>query len=149
MCRAAAVAPPTRYVLAMPPDLSITLDALGARLPDVFAVYVFGSAVQGGTHAASDLDLAVVMPHPLDAVERFDVQEAVAAAIGRDVDLVDLGSASTVMQMQVVSTGRVVLERDAGARAAFETVVYASYALLNEERAGILADVAARGRVYG
>ncbi|MCC5862855.1 MAG: hypothetical protein JJT93_13220 [Gammaproteobacteria bacterium] len=32
---------------------------------------------------------------------------------------------------------------------AFETFVYADYARLNEERAGILQDVLARGRVHG
>ena len=133
----------------MPEALSRALDVVRQRVPGVVAVYVFGSAARGDTHAESDLDLALLAARPLGAVERFDVQEVVAVEVGRDVDLVDLRSASTVMQMQIVSTGRVAVDRDAGARAAFETFVYSSYALLNEERAGVLEAIAERGRVYG
>lgn len=131
-----------------PPDLAPLLDTLADALPGVEAVYAFGSAAHGEATPESDLDLAVLTDQPLDPVVRFDLQERLAARAGRDVDLVDLRAASTVMQAQVVSTGRVVLDRDPAARAHFETVVYAAYALLNEERAGILADIAARGRVH-
>ena len=113
------------------------------------AAYLFGSAARGEDGPESDLDLAFLAERPVHSVERFNVQEAVAARVGRDVDLVDLPAASTVMQAQVVSTGRVVLEADPAERARFETVVYSSYAILNEERAGILADFAARGTVCG
>lgn len=129
--------------------LDPTLDLLGRLVPDVAAVYLFGSHAAGVATPASDLDLAVLAARPLGAVERFDVQERLAALAGCDIDLVDLRSASTVMQARVVSTGRVVRDADPGERARFETFAYSSYALLNEERAGILADIAARGTVYG
>lgn len=80
---------------------------------------------------------------------RFLLREDLALALGRNVDLVDLRAASTVLRAQAVSTGRVVLDAEPAARAAFEVFVYSSYALLNEERAGILDDIAARARVYG
>ena len=131
------------------PDLAPLLDILRRDVPGVVAVYLFGSRASGTATPESDVDLAMLAGRPLGSVERFDVQERLAAAVRRDVDLVDLRSASTVMQSQVVSTGRVVLDVDPTARAHFETVVYSAYALLNEERAGILADVAARGSVYG
>lgn len=129
--------------------LDAALDVLQRRVTGIAAVYLFGSAAAGVETPDSDLDLAVLANRPLAPLERFDVQEAVAAAIGRDVDLVDLRGASTVMQAQVVSTGRVVLDADPGTRARFETVAYSAYALLNEERAGILEDIATRGTVYG
>jgi hypothetical protein len=66
----------------------------------------------------------------------------------RDVDLIDLRQASTVMRMQVVSTGESLFSADDPKREQFETMVYASYARLNEERRGILDDIRARGRVY-
>jgi predicted nucleotidyltransferase len=132
----------------MPDALARALAVLQRRLPGAPTVYAFGSAVRGEEHAESDLDLAVLAAHPLAPAERFALQEAAAAAAGRDVDLVDLRAASTVMQAQVVSTGRVVLDPDPTAWAFWETMVYSAYALLNEERAGILADIAARGTVY-
>lgn len=96
----------------------------------------------------SDLDVAVLAARPLGSVERFDVQERLAVLAGCDVDLVDLRAASTVMQARVVSTGRVVVDADPGERARFETVAYSAYAMLNEERAGILAGIAACGTVH-
>lgn len=130
------------------PPVVEALGVLTERVPGLVCVVLFGSSATGTAGPESDLDLAVLAARPLGPLERFDVQEAVAARVGRDVDLVDLRAASTVMQAQIVSTGRVVLDTDPDERARFETVVYSSYAMLNEERAGILADVAARGTVY-
>jgi hypothetical protein len=65
------------------------------------------------------------------------------------VDLVDLGAASTVMRAQVIGSGCVVADVDPVARQHFEVQALSAYALLNEERAGILADIRQRGRVYG
>ena len=128
-----------------PPSLRPLLD----RLPDVQAVYAFGSRAEGTGHAGSDLDLAVLTDRPLDAVERFEAQEALAAALGLDVDLVDLRSASTVMRAEVLRTARVLYDADPTARAFWETAALSAYALLNEERRGILDDVRQRGRVHG
>ena len=124
------------------------LALLRPALPGLQAVYVFGSRADGTATAESDLDLAVLAPRPLDPVARWRLQEDVAAALGRDVDLVDLRSATTVMQAQVLG-GRVAWEGDRAARQSFEVVVCSAYASLNEERAGILDDVRQRGRVYG
>ena len=126
----------------------LDLGPLLARVPDAQAVYVFGSRADGTARAASDLDLAVLAPAPLDALARWEAQEALAAALGVDVDLVDLRSASTVMRAEVLRSGRVVLDADPTARAFWETWTMSAYALLNEERQGILDDVRQRGRVH-
>ena len=60
------------------------------------------------------------------------------------MDLVDLLSASTVMRAEVLRSGRVVWDADPTARAFWETWTMSAYALLNEERAGILEDVHAK-----
>lgn len=124
------------------------LDVLRASVSNLVAVYLFGSAETGHTHAASDLDLAVLASSKMDPMARWELQGDLAARAGRSVDLVDLRSASTVMQMQVVSTGRLLLATDQGAVDRFEMYVYADYCRLNEERRAILDDVKRRGRVY-
>ena len=124
------------------------LDLLRTSVSDLVAVYLFGSADTGDAHAASDLDLAVLASSRLDPMARWELQGGLAARAGRSVDLVDLRSASTVMQMQVVSTGRLLLSTDQGAVDRFEMYVYADYCRLNEERRAILDDVKRRGRVY-
>jgi hypothetical protein len=90
----------------------------------------------------------VLAARPLDPVERFDVQETLAAHLGLDVDLVDPRSASTVMRAEVLRTGHVLHDGDPGPRAAWETWTLSAYALLNEERRGILDDIRQRGRVH-
>jgi uncharacterized protein len=72
-----------------------------------------------------------------------------AVQLHRDVDIVDLRSASTVMRMQVISTGECLASPDEAARREFEMYTYSDYARLNEERREILKRVSASGLVYG
>ncbi|CUS38498.1 hypothetical protein [Candidatus Nitrospira nitrificans] len=64
------------------------------------------------------------------------------------MDLLDLRSASTVMRMQVISTGECLAAPNEAARREFEMYVYSDYARLNEERREILNHVRTRGSVY-
>lgn len=112
------------------------------------AIYRFGSQAQGTVHAESDVDLAVLASDPLKPGLLAELQQDLAVILNRDVDLIDLRATSTVMQMQVLSTGECLFCRDVQSRDVFEMIAYASYARLNEERAGILDDVRTRGSVY-
>ena len=125
------------------------LEAIQDAVPDLIAVYQFGSTVQGGEHAEGDLDLALLARSALPNLDRWTLQEDLAAELSRGVDLVDLRSATTVMQAQVLDTGRVLAETDRTVRQQFEMRVCSAYAMLNEERAGILEHVQARGHIYG
>jgi predicted nucleotidyltransferase len=125
------------------------LKLLADAVPDLCAVYLFGSRARGDSHRASDHDLAFLAARPLDALARWELQERVAAALGTDVDLVDLRRASAVLRARVVTEGEVVMEPRPTARSWFEMVALADYARLNEERAGILEDVRRTGRVHG
>jgi predicted nucleotidyltransferase len=118
-------------------------------MPTAGAIYRFGSSLEGLHRPDSDLDLAVLAERPLDAWGRFTLQERVAAAVRRQVDLVDLRSATTVMASQIVTTGVLLYDVDPAARGRFEDYVYSAYARLNEERREILQRIAAEGTVYG
>lgn len=118
-------------------------------LPAVVAIYRFGSSVGGVQSSESDVDLAVLPEAPLNVSARFDLQERLAQALRRTVDLVDLRSASPVMAIQVIAKGVLLYDGDAGVRGRFEDRVYGAYARLNEERRGILDRIAAEGTVYG
>jgi predicted nucleotidyltransferase len=112
------------------------------------AVYLFGSHAQGVAGPDSDLDLAVLVAAPIDAVALWDVAERLAAHLDCDVDLLDLRSASTVMQYQIVTTGRLLWARDAQA-ALYESFILSEKTALDSARAGLLADIAREGTVYG
>lgn len=120
-----------------------------AEIRDLVAVYLFGSLADGSERPGSDVDLAFLAPRQVEPARRFDLQERLASALQRNVDLVDLASATTVMRMQVVSRGKVLAEFDPVERERFEDFVYSSFARLNEERKGILDRVAREGTVHG
>lgn len=127
----------------------LAVSLLCEAVPGVQAIYRFGSSVTGSTRPDSDIDLAVLVDRALDPRNRFDLQERLAARLGRSVDLVDLRRASTVLASQVITTGQLLYEGDGTSRGAFEDYVYGAYARLNEERRAILDRVADEGTVYG
>ena len=127
----------------------VAVAAIRLAVPELVAVYRFGSSVSGERSPGSDVDLAVLATTPIDPMLRFDLQEQLASALHQSVDLVDLRAASPVMAILVIGKGRVLLDNDASARGRFEDLTYGVYARLNEERRGILQRVAAEGTVYG
>ena len=132
-----------------PPEDERLVMILREALPDLLAIYRFGSTATGTEVRESDLDLAVLPAAPLDPIHRWDLQEKLAVSLHVPVDLVDMQSASTVMRMQVLQSSILLFEGDRAAREGFETVVYSSYARLNEERREILDQVRQAGSVYG
>jgi predicted nucleotidyltransferase len=102
------------------------------------AVYLFGSAATARVHPGSDIDLAFLPDSPCDPVEVFETANRLAAMPGRDVDLVDLNRASTVMRKEVVVAGVLVHEFNPPRRMQFEMLALSDYARLNEERAPVL-----------
>jgi uncharacterized protein len=117
-------------------------------IPDLIALYRFGSQAKGTARPDSDVDLAVLSRVALSELRRFELAQELATQLHRDVDLVDLRSASTVMRMQVISTGECLFTISDRLQGEFEDLVYSAYARLNEERREILNDVRARGSVY-
>ena len=118
-------------------------------IPDVWAIYAFGSRAGGSHRTGSDLDLALLGATRLTTEDRWALQEALARRLKNDVDLVDLRAVPTVMQKQVVATGKTVFCQDDPKRRAFEGQVLAGYARLNEERREVLRRVSVEGRVHG
>lgn len=125
------------------------ISAIRDTWPEVSAIYLFGSSARGTARPDSDLDLAVLAAQRLDATARWDLQERLADLAGRPVDLVDLRAASTVMRVQVIDGAAVLFDADPSAREAFEAIALSAYARLQEERRGILEDIARTGHVYG
>ena len=121
---------------------------LAARIPDLLAVYAFGSRITGAARADSDLDLAVLVAGYADAVVLFDLAGELADVAGCAVDLLDLRAASTVMQYQIIVTGQRWWRKDIQADL-FEAAVLSEKTELDAARAGVLADIQQRGTVYG
>lgn len=127
------------------PDL---VAALRAALPGVLAVYHFGSSRDGTAGPESDIDLALLAGAPLDVVELWELAQRLASEVGRDVDLIDLRRASTVLRHEILTTGERVWCADPVACDRWETAMLSMYLRFNEERAEIMAAIRERGTVF-
>ncbi len=129
-------------------SLQIIVDLLVAQA-EAYAVILFGSYGTGHVHSDSDIDIAFLGDKKLDSYEVFMLAQALACRVGKDVDLIDLQAASTVMGAQIISSGKILYCSDHGRRAEFFMRAFKEYALLNEEREGVLRAIERRGSVYG
>lgn len=133
----------------MSASLSALFDMLEAAVPDLAAMYAFGSVADGNLRPDSDIDLAILPRRALDPAHLAAARETLALAASRDVDLVDLSRASTILQMEVLRANGPARYRDPLAAGLFETRVMRDYQDLKEKRAALEADIGARGAVYG
>ena len=118
------------------------------RVPNLLALYAFGSRSQGTAGPTSDLDLALLVAGYAEPLALWALAGDLADLASCPVDLLDLRAASTVMQYQVITTGQRWWQRDAQA-ALFEAAVLSEKTALDTARAGLLADIQTRGTVHG
>ena len=124
------------------------VSALRLRLPGLLAVYLFGSRATGQAGGDSDLDLAVLVEGKLEPLATWELAQSLAGLVGCDVDLIDLRSASTVLQYQVITTGVRLWNKDVQAPL-YECAILSQKTDLDTARAGLLEDIEREGRVYG
>ena len=104
-------------------------------------IYAFGSFGTPRQHPASDIDLAVLPKTALHPMQCFELAGELSESLGRDVDLIDLKTASTVMAKEVIRTGILLHGKDDPALDQFEMQTLSDYARLNEERHAVLITV--------
>ncbi len=119
-----------------------------ARVPNLLAIYAFGSRVQNTSGPDSDLDLAVLVAGYAEPLALWALAGDLVDVAGCTVDLLDLRAASTVMQYQIVTTGRRWWARDAQA-ALFEAAILSEKTALDTARAALLDDIQRTGSIYG
>lgn len=102
------------------------LRALGRKRPEIVTIYLFGSRATGHAGPLSDVDVAVLTDSAQaaalkDPTRRVALVSDVMHACRRsDVDVVLLDEATPFLAYEIVSSGRLVYERDHQARVAFE-----------------------------
>ena len=124
------------------------VQTLQVSVPNILAIYAFGSRVQGTAGPESDLDLAVLVAGYAEPVALWKLSGELADLAGCTVDLLDLRAASTVMQYQILISGERWWAKDAQA-ALFEAAMLSEKTALDTARAGLLNDIQKEGKVYG
>jgi len=129
-------------------DSASLIDAIQKNIPDVLAIYAFGSQIQGTANSDSDLDLAVLVSGYAEPLQLWSLSSDLADIVNRPVDLLDLRAASTVMQYQVITTGERWWAKDAQA-ALYESVILSEKTALDSARMQLMDDIQKRGNIYG
>lgn len=119
--------------------------------PQTQAIYLFGSYGTPYERAASDVELAVLLP-PLQAkqvrlVALNALYSELVVLLNRDVDLINLRQVSTVLQKEVIIAERRIYVAERYAADEFEMLTFSYYQNLNAERMAIVADALATGRL--
>lgn len=126
------------------------LDLILRTLEGVQAIYLFGSQHQGMATKESDVDLAVLAAKPYSAKLLWQLANKLAVQLDCDVDLVDLRSATTVMQYQVLNTGqRLWPSQETLDVGLFELMVFKEKRGLNFRLKTQLEEIKRTGKVYG
>ena len=119
--------------------------------PDVEAIYFFGSYLTPDQQQDSDADLALLFPHEkarlLKNLAMGECRDALENVLKRTVDLINLRTANTVFQNEIIQHGRIIYQQNERVVDEFEMLVLSFYQKLNEERAGILEDILGTGRI--
>lgn len=112
----------------LPPTQRLIRTAVLRQLPDIDVLYLFGSHAQGQAQQDSDLDLAVLPIAPLSSLARFHAQRELGVRLDRDVDLIDLHTANSVLRLEIIRHGRLLYHRDDSRTLDFEARVLSEYA---------------------
>lgn len=126
-------------------DTESTVSIICRHIPEVQAVYLFGSAAdcEIPVQELGDVDPGLLLP-PGRQRDRFRLM---LSSLGLPVDLADLRGAATCFAMEVIHTGKRIHVADQHAADTFEMLTLSAYQKLNLERADILSDILRSGQV--
>lgn len=104
----------------------------------VHTIILFGSAARGELRADSDVDIALLAQQKLDPYELFIASGELADFLGREVDLIDFSTSSSVFKAQILHHYELLLDNDPVERQYAFMRALKEYAYLNDERMSII-----------
>jgi predicted nucleotidyltransferase len=110
------------------------------------ALWVFGSFAREARRDDSDVDLGALFRTTPDPESLLGARADIAAAVGREVDLVDLEAVSPILAFEVVRSGRLVHEKTPDRRVRFVAELVGRYEDVKRFRAPIERAAIARLR---
>lgn len=98
-------------------DLGIRAENVLREEPGLQLAMLHGSGAMGKMRADSDVDIALLFDHPLNAETKMKLISRLEQEFHRNVDLIDLYSLSGTILKQVLRKGRVFIQAKPGALA--------------------------------
>ena len=103
-------------------NLAAALRPVAETQPELLGLYLFGSQATGEAREGSDYDLGALFRHSPQVLDLVGLQGQLSEALGSDVDLIDVGSASPYLALDVVRGERLYCQ-DPDACDAFDLYV--------------------------
>jgi uncharacterized protein len=127
------------------------LHHIQSTLPQAQSAWLFGSAARNELRSDSDIDMAVLFEHGQapDAWALRNLAQELARLVGRNVDLINIQSAPSVLQKEIIEARHRLFAKDVEKTENFELFALSQYRDYNERFATEFAKVAATGKVYG
>ena len=99
-----------------PPSMAGRIDSriltVLSIFPEIELVILFGSAGADSLKPHSDIDIAIASPFPISSELKANATAALALALERPIDLVDLNRAPQPLVASVLASGRILQNRD-------------------------------------
>ena len=95
----------------------------------VVSVHLFGSEAKKSATRSSDVDVAVLFfaDNIPTVLQKIELQECLSEELNREVDLLCLNSASSIIGMQVLKYGKILLTKDTKRYDRFEMTLFTDY----------------------
>jgi len=128
---------------------SVIIKVIKKYIPDVVAIYQFGSTGTIYENAESDLDIAILPCKKISPEVRFNIANDLMSATHKEfVDVIDLFSAPPFLKIEIISKGKLIYNTEKLKTENFEDVAFSQYLLFNQERKDLVTDVIKRGSIY-
>jgi len=125
----------------------LIIDTLKEEIPELQALYIFGSYADGTATKTSDIDIAYLASEALSPARRWDLSQKLAILLSRDVDLVELSGTNTIFRYQILSEGTRIYGEGYEVEN-FETLAYSFYLRFQEERKPIVDEIMKNRSVF-
>ncbi len=120
------------------------------HIPHLQGIYLFGSYAQNMADKKSDVDIAVLTPAKLSLAEKNETAFLLSKRLNvSQVDLIDLKTASTVLQEEILYTGERIATQDEMACEKYEDYMARKALDFAIFCRPLVEDILARKSVYG
>ena len=88
-------------------SIAASVRGLAETEPRLVGLYLFGSHADATATAGSDVDLGALFGQPTSLADRVRLEARLSEALGKDVDLVDVGACDAFLAFAIVSGERI------------------------------------------
>ncbi len=131
-------------------DCSLAVAYLTEHVSGLQGIYLFGSYASGNQTDESDVDLAILAAGKIVSAKLTEISYQLSTLLQIDqVDLVDLKAVNVIFQEEILKTGQRIATLDWRACEIYEDYIYCKAMRFREWRKSWIAEIMARGSIYG